>query len=42
MYVGTLHDVIYKDSEGDNYASGVFTPTWFGSEYIDRLHRYDG
>lgn len=23
-----------KDSQGDNYASFVFSPTWFGSEYV--------
>jgi hypothetical protein len=34
MYVGALRDVVYKDSEGDEYASVVFTPTWFGSQYI--------
>jgi hypothetical protein len=29
-----IDDVLYTDSEGDNYASAVFMPNFFGSEYV--------
>jgi hypothetical protein len=38
---GTVHvtipgiqEVLHPDTEGDDYASAVFSPTWFGSEYV--------
>lgn len=34
VYVGTIRNMVYIDSQGDNYVSGVFVPTWFGSEYL--------
>lgn len=34
VYIGTQRDVLYPDTEGDNYASGVFVPTWFGSKFV--------
>ncbi|GAB4504549.1 MAG: hypothetical protein Fur0043_15430 [Anaerolineales bacterium] len=32
--VGTIKKVLYTDSDDENYASAVFAPTWFGSQYI--------
>ena len=29
-----IEGVLYVDSTDDNYASAVFSPTWFGSEYV--------
>jgi hypothetical protein len=29
IYVGTIHDVLYKDSQDANYASAVFSPAYF-------------
>ncbi|MBN1305864.1 MAG: hypothetical protein JXA13_15615 [Anaerolineales bacterium] len=34
VYVGQVRNVIYDDSDDNSYASGVFSPTWFGSEYV--------
>jgi hypothetical protein len=35
VHVNRITDVLYKDtSDPDNYASGDFSPTWFGSQYI--------
>lgn len=34
VYVGNIRNMVYQDSEGDNYASGVFDTTWFGSEFV--------
>jgi len=34
VYVGEITDVIYPDENDENYASAVFSPTWFGSEYV--------
>jgi len=34
VYVGRISDVLYKDDNDANYASGVFAPTYFGSQYI--------
>ncbi|MEN8240281.1 MAG: hypothetical protein ABFS17_00020 [Chloroflexota bacterium] len=30
-----ITDVLYFDSDDDGYASAVFSPTWFGSEYVN-------
>lgn len=35
VFVGTVNDVLYPDSDNENYASAVFSPTWFGSQYIN-------
>ena len=32
--VGRISDVIYQDSNDENYASADFSPTWFGSQYV--------
>src|ERR1044071_9607180 len=32
--VGQISDVIYQDSNDQNYASADFSPTWFGSQYV--------
>lgn len=32
--VGSVKNVLYTDSEDENYASAVFSPTWFGSQYV--------
>ena len=32
--IGTVRSVLYPDSKDDKYASGVFAPTWFGSEFV--------
>src|SRR6185503_17857788 len=32
--VGQISDVIYQDDKDQNYASAVFSPTWFGSEFV--------
>ena len=34
VIVGTQRDMFYPDSQGDGYASAVFSPTWFGSQYV--------
>lgn len=34
VYVGHIERVLYKDDNDANYASGVFTPTYFGSQYV--------
>jgi hypothetical protein len=33
-YVGKVEKVLYEDSQDSSYASAVFSPTWFGSQYI--------
>ena len=33
-FIGIVNDVLYPDTEGDNYASAVFSPTYFGSSYV--------
>jgi hypothetical protein len=35
VFIGTQNEVLYPDTEGDGYASAVFSPTWFGSEFIN-------
>jgi hypothetical protein len=32
--ISGITDVLYIDSDDDGYASAVFSPTWFGSEYV--------
>ena len=34
VYVERIWNVLYEDSQSDEYASAVFSPTWFGSEYV--------
>ena len=34
VLIRTQRDVLYPDTEGDDYASGVFVPTWFGSKFV--------
>ncbi|MBN2548125.1 MAG: hypothetical protein JXB15_03120 [Anaerolineales bacterium] len=34
VFVGTVRRVLYPDSQKDEYASAVFSPTWFGSQYV--------
>jgi hypothetical protein len=34
VIVGTQRDMFYPDTEGDEYASAVFSPLWFGSQYV--------
>jgi len=34
VYVGQITDVLHPDDDDENYASAVFSPTWFGSEYV--------
>lgn len=33
VYIANLTRVLHADSQDKNYASAVFSPTWFGSEY---------
>jgi hypothetical protein len=34
VVVGKVERVLRPDTEGDEYASAVFSPTWFGSQFI--------
>ena len=34
VFVGQISNVYYQDDNDENYASAVFSPTWFGSEYV--------
>ncbi len=34
VHVDGIRDVLYVDSTDDAYASAVFSPTWFGSEFV--------
>jgi hypothetical protein len=34
VYVGQITDVVYADDNDEAYASAVFSPTWFGSQYV--------
>lgn len=34
VYVPNVSNVLYNDSSGDEYASAVFAPTYFGSQYV--------
>jgi len=35
VYVGGITGVLYPDSKDSNYASAVFSPTWFGSQFVE-------
>lgn len=37
VVINKIQNVLYTDSQDSNYASAVFTPTWFGSEYVQGL-----
>jgi hypothetical protein len=34
VYVGAVRGALRPDTQGDNYASLVFSPTWFDSEFV--------
>jgi len=34
VYVGRISDVLYKDDNDENYASAVFAPVTFGSQFV--------
>lgn len=34
VFVGKITNVLYKDDNDETYASAVFTPTYFGSQYV--------
>ncbi len=34
VYTGGISGVLYPDDKDENYASAVFAPTWFGSQYV--------
>jgi len=34
VFINEIEDVLFPDTEGDDYASAVFVPTYFGSEYV--------
>jgi hypothetical protein len=34
VFITGIQEVLYPDTEGDNYASAVFIPTYFGSRYV--------
>src|SRR5215213_7869879 len=34
VFVGQISDVLYQDESDENYASAVFSPTWFGDEFV--------
>lgn len=34
VYVGRINNVLYNDEDDEAYASAVFSPTWFGSQYV--------
>lgn len=36
VFIGTVRGVLRPDSDDSNYTSAVFSPTWFGSQYVDR------
>ncbi len=33
--IGKVEQVLYPDDNDENYASAVFSPTWFGSQYVN-------
>jgi hypothetical protein len=34
VFVPTVRDMLFQDDDDDSYASAVFAPTYFGSEYV--------
>ncbi|HEY3476943.1 MAG TPA: hypothetical protein VGK56_20160, partial [Anaerolineales bacterium] len=34
VFVGEISEVVHQDDDDENYASAVFSPTWFGSEFV--------
>jgi hypothetical protein len=34
VFIGRVEQVLYPDSSDQDYASAVFSPTWFGSEFV--------
>lgn len=34
VYIGGISDVLYIDSSDPNYASAVFSPTWFDKQFV--------
>lgn len=34
VFIGTVRRVLHPDTQDSNYASAVFAPTYFGSEYV--------
>jgi hypothetical protein len=34
IFINEIEDVLFPDTEADDYASAVFVPTYFGSQYI--------
>jgi hypothetical protein len=34
VFIGTVRDVLHTDTTDDNYASAVFSPTWFDSQFV--------
>ncbi|HSL42702.1 MAG TPA: hypothetical protein VK897_04665 [Anaerolineales bacterium] len=34
VFVGRISNVVYPDDQDENYASAVFSPTWFGSQFV--------
>lgn len=37
VYIPNITNVLFEDSEDNNYASGVFSPTWFDSDFVSGL-----
>ena len=35
VVVGSIENMFYPDSDDSNYASSEFSPTWFGSQYVN-------
>jgi len=35
VFIDGIEDVLFPDTEGDDYASAVFEPTYFGSQYVE-------
>jgi hypothetical protein len=34
VFVGQISDVYYQDDQDENYASAVFSPTWFDGQFV--------
>jgi hypothetical protein len=35
VFIGTVQQVLYPDTQDQNYASAVFIPTYFGSDFVE-------